>query len=453
MTSSSTDLRSAELGPHDEAAALKEEILHLVGRYADLAHAPRPFVPGTSGVAVSGKVYGAPEMRALVDASLDFWLTTGRFNEAFERRMRKFLGRRYVLTCNSGSSANLLAASALCSPFLKRPMKPGDEVITCATGFPTTVNPLLQNGLVPVFLDVDLPTYNIRADRIEAAITDKTRAIMVAHTLGNPFDLATVMEVARRHDLYVVEDSCDALGATYDGKMVGTFGDIGTLSFYPAHHITMGEGGAVFCTNSLVKRALESIRDWGRDCWCEPGKDNTCGKRFDWQLGDLPAGYDHKYTYSNIGYNLKITDMQAAVGLAQMDRLDGFITDRRANFAYLTQRMRELEAFFLLPEATPRSEPSWFGYPLTVREDAPFTRDALTRHLDGQRIATRLVFAGNLIRQPYMKNQNYRVVGDLDTSDRVMRQSLWLGLFPGLTRDHLDYAVDTITAFCRAPRN
>uniref|UniRef100_UPI00131E986F lipopolysaccharide biosynthesis protein RfbH n=1 Tax=Beijerinckia sp. L45 TaxID=1641855 RepID=UPI00131E986F len=337
----------------------------------------------------------------------------------------------------------------LCSPSLKRPLSPGDEVITCATGFPTTVNPLLQNQLVPVFIDVDIPTYNIRADRIEDAITPKTRAIMVAHTLGNPFDLATVMDVAKRHDLYVVEDTCDALGATYDGKMVGTFGDIGTLSFYPAHHITMGEGGAVFTGNSHIKRALESIRDWGRDCWCEPGKDNTCGKRFDWTLGDLPAGYDHKYTYSNIGYNLKITDMQAAVGLAQMDRLDGFIADRRANFAYLSEHLADLQHALILPQATPSSNPSWFGFPITVSENAPFTRDALTRHLEDHKIATRLVFAGNLVRQPYMKHQKFRVHGDLQTSDRVMTSSFWIGVYPGLGRDRLAYIVETIRKFVR----
>ena len=439
-----------KLSPADEARALKDQILALVGRYAELAHKPAAFVPGTSPVAVSGKVFGAPEMQSLVESSLDFWLTTGRFNEAFEVRMRKFLGQRYVLTCNSGSSANLLAASALCSPLLKRPLSPGDEVITCATGFPTTINPLLQNQLVPVFIDVDIPTYNIRADRIESAITPKTRAIMVAHTLGNPFDLATVMEVAKKHDLYVVEDTCDALGATYDDKMVGTFGDIGTLSFYPAHHITMGEGGAVFTRNSSIKRALESIRDWGRDCWCEPGKDNTCGKRFDWTLGDLPAGYDHKYTYSNLGYNLKITDMQAAVGLAQMDRLEGFIADRRANFAYLSENLADLQDVLVLPEATPRSKPSWFGFPITVREGAPFTRDALTRHLENNKIATRLVFAGNLIRQPYMKAQKYRVHGDLQTSDVVMASSFWVGVFPGLNRDILDYTVEKMRSFVRS---
>ena len=433
-----------------DADALREEILRLVERYADLAHRPKTFAPGTSNVPVSGKAYGAPEMRALVDASLDFWLTTGRFNHGFEVRMKKFLGRRHVLTCNSGSSANLLAASALCSPLLKMPLQPGDEVITCATGFPTTVNPLIQNQLVPVFIDVEIPTYNIRADRIEAALSDRTRAIMVAHTLGNPFDLATVMEVARRHNLYVVEDTCDALGATYDGQMVGTFGDIGTLSFYPAHHITMGEGGAVFTSNSLMKRALESIRDWGRDCWCEPGKDNTCGKRFEWQLGDLPAGYDHKYTYSNIGYNLKITDMQAAVGLAQMDRLDGFIASRRDNFAFLTQQLASLQEFFILPQATPRSNPSWFGFPMTVRDDAPFSRESLTRHLDAHHIGTRLVFAGNLLRQPYFKTLTYRVHGDLETSDKVMNSAFWIGLYPGLTREQLAYTVDVITRFCRS---
>ncbi len=443
------NLADAKAGSPDEATALREQILSLVERYAEVAHGPKAFVPGQSNVAVSGKVYGAPEMRALVDSSLDFWLTTGRFNHAFEVRMKKFLGRKHVLTCNSGSSANLLAASALCSPLVPRALQPGDEVITCATGFPTTVNPLLQNNLIPVFIDAELPTYNIRADRIESAITDKTRAIMVAHTLGNPFDLATVLDVAKRHELYVVEDTCDALGATYDGKMVGTQGDIGTLSFYPAHHITMGEGGAVFTSNSLMKRALESIRDWGRDCWCEPGKDNTCGKRFEWTLGELPEGYDHKYTYSNIGYNLKITDMQAAVGLAQMDRLEGFIADRRANFAFLTKAFEDLQDVFILPEATPRSNPSWFGFPITVRADAPFSRDELTRHLDEHHIATRLVFAGNLIRQPYFKGRPYRVHGDLDTSDQVMNASFWLGLFPGLTQEHLAYSVDIIRRFCR----
>ncbi|PWC98079.1 lipopolysaccharide biosynthesis protein RfbH [Azospirillum sp. TSO5] len=431
-----------------EAEALRQQILDLVARYAELAHAPKSFVPGSSPVPVSGKVYGAHEMQLLVDSSLDFWLTTGRFNDQFEERLSRFLGVRHTLTCNSGSSANLLAVTALTSPLLRdRALKPGDEVITCATGFPTTVNPLIQNGLVPVFLDVDIPTYNIRADQIEAALSERTRAIVVAHTLGNPFDLGTIMDVARRHNLLVVEDCCDALGARYDGKLVGTFGDVGTLSFYPAHHITMGEGGAVFTQGSSIKRALESFRDWGRDCWCPPGKDNTCGKRFDRQLGTLPCGYDHKYTYSHLGYNLKITDMQAAVGLAQMDRLEDFIAARKRNFALLKEGLAPLADRLILPEATPNSDPSWFGFPITVAEGAPFTRDELVRHLESNRIATRLLFGGNLLCQPYMKGRNYRVFGSTENSDRVMNGTFWIGLFPGLGEAHIAYMLDVITAF------
>ena len=430
---------------------LRSHILDLVERYATMApqHQQKPFVPQSSTVPVSGKVYGAPEMRALVDASLDFWLTTGRFNDAFEKRLREYLKIRFTLTCNSGSSANLLAASALCSPMLKDPLKEGDEVITCATGFPTTVNPLIQNRLLPVFVDVDIPTYNVRTDLIEAAITDRTRAIMVAHTLGNPFDIATIMDIAKRHDLYVVEDTCDALGATYDGKPVGTFGDIGTVSFYPAHHITMGEGGAVFTSDGIIKRALESIRDWGRDCWCDPGKDNTCKKRFKWKLGELPRGYDHKYIYSNLGYNLKITDMQAAVGLAQMDRLDHFVERRRENFAFLRDNLTPLEEFFILPEATPRSNPSWFGFLLTVRKGAPFLRDELAHYLNANNIHTRLLFGGNLLRQPYMKRWPHRAVGDLTNSDIVVDSTLWIGLYPGLVESHLSFVVESISKFCR----
>ncbi|MDR6775096.1 lipopolysaccharide biosynthesis protein RfbH [Azospirillum sp. BE72] len=438
---------SADL-ERSEAETLRQQILDLVARYAELAHAPKSFVPGSSPVPVSGKVYGAHEMQLLVDSSLDFWLTTGRFNDQFEERLSRFLGVRHALTCNSGSSANLLAVTALTSPLLRdRALKPGDEVITCATGFPTTVNPLIQNGLVPVFLDVDIPTYNIRADQIEAALSERTRAIVVAHTLGNPFDLGTIMDVARRHNLLVVEDCCDALGARYDGKLVGTFGDVGTLSFYPAHHITMGEGGAVFTQGSSIKRALESFRDWGRDCWCPPGKDNTCGKRFDRQLGTLPCGYDHKYTYSHLGYNLKITDMQAAVGLAQMDRLEDFIAARRRNFALLKEGLAPLADRLILPEATPNSDPSWFGFPITVAEGASFTRDELVRHLESNRIATRLLFGGNLLCQPYMKGRNYRVFGSTENSDRVMNGTFWIGLFPGLGEAHIAYMLDVITAF------
>jgi CDP-6-deoxy-D-xylo-4-hexulose-3-dehydrase len=431
-----------------EAAQLRAHILELTERYAMLAHATPEFVPGESPVRVSGKVYGAAELRNLVDCSLDFWLTTGRFNDAFEARLVDYLGLRFALTCNSGSSANLLAVSALTSPFLgKQRMLPGDEVITCATGFPTTVNPIIQNNLSPVFVDVDIPTYNIRPEMIEKAIGKKTRAIMVAHTLGNPFDLDTVMRVAKKHDLWVIEDNCDALGATYNGKMVGTFGDVGTLSFYPAHHITMGEGGAVFTDDGLIKRALESVRDWGRDCYCAPGKDNTCNKRFQWKLGDLPKGYDHKYTYSNLGYNLKITDMQAAVGLAQMDRLDGFIAARRANFATLKRALTCFEEFLVLPKATPNSNPSWFGFPITVRDQAPFSRDELVRHLTETGVHTRFLFGGNLIRQPYMKDRAYRVVGSLENSDKVMTSTFWVGVYPALGERALNYIADQIRAF------
>lgn len=431
-----------------EAERLRAQILDLVERYAEIAHTPKPFVPGVSPVRVSGKVYGAEEMRSLVDASLDFWLTTGRFNDAFEARLASFIGRRFALTCNSGSSANLIALSALTTKHLgARQLKPGDEVLTCATGFPTTVNPVIQNRLVPVFVDVDIPTYNIRTDMLEAAVSEKTRAIMVAHTLGNPFNIDAVMAVAKKHNLLVVEDCCDALGATYNGQHVGTFGDVGTLSFYPAHHITMGEGGAVFTHDGLIKRALESVRDWGRDCYCAPGKDNTCKKRYQWKLGDLPKGYDHKYTYSNLGYNLKITDMQAAVGLAQMDRLEGFIAARRHNFAYLKQALKPLEEFLILPEATAKSDPSWFGFPITVKPGAPFSRDDLVHYLNDQQIHTRLLFAGNLIRQPYMKDREYRVVGSLDNSDLVMNATFWIGVFPALQDTHLDYIIEKMSAF------
>lgn len=431
--------------------ALRARILSLVAEYAEVAHAPRPFVPGQSPVPVSGKVYGASDVATLVDSALDFWLTTGRFNAAFEARLRAFLGVRHALTCNSGSSANLLAVSALASPMLgRRALRPGDEVITCAAGFPTTVNPILQNGLVPVFVDVHVPTYNIRSDLIEAAITPKTRAIVIAHTLGNPFDLGTVMALAQRHNLHVVEDSCDALGATYGGRLVGTHGDVGTLSFYPAHHITMGEGGAVFTNRSKLKRVLESVRDWGRDCWCEPGKDNTCNKRYGHQLGELPFGYDHKYTYSSVGYNLKITDMQAAVGLAQMDRLEGFVAARRRNFDRLRAALAPLEEFLILPEATPNSEPSWFGFALTVRPGAPFTRDALVMRLNERKVATRLLFGGNLLRQPYMVGRtDHRVHGTLEGADLVMTNTFWVGVFPGLGDDHVDYMAEEIGDFCR----
>lgn len=433
-----------------DADGLRGLILELVGRYAALAHAPQPFEPGVSPVPVSGKVYGAGDLRSLVDASLDFWLTSGRFNAAFETRLAAFLGVKHVLTANSGSSANLLALAALTSPWLKdRALRAGDEVITVASGFPTTVNPSLQYGLIPVFVDVDIPTYNIKSEMIEAAVSERTRAIMVAHTLGNPFDLDEVMRVAKKYDLWVVEDCCDALGATYDGKVVGSFGDIGTLSFYPAHHITMGEGGAVFTSRALLRRILESMRDWGRDCWCPPGKDNTCNKRFGWCLGDLPAGYDHKYTYSHCGYNMKITDMQAAVGLSQMARVEEFIAARRRNFTLLSEMLRELDDVLVLPQATAKSDPSWFGFPITVRKTAGFGRDELLLHLNDKKIGTRLLFGGNLIRQPYMTGRHYRVVGDLANADIVTEGSFWIGVFPGLSPLHIEYMADCIKRFVR----
>jgi CDP-6-deoxy-D-xylo-4-hexulose-3-dehydrase len=432
----------------DEAEALRSEILRLTARYAEVAHAAKPFDAARSPVPVSGKVYGAPEMVNLVDSALEFWLTTGRFNDDFEARLAAALETRYVLTVNSGSSANLLAVTALTSHMLGADaLKPGDEVITCATGFPTTVNPVLQNGLVPVFVDVSLPSYNIDVEAVEAAVTDRTRAIVIAHTLGNPFDLSSIMSIAQKHNLRVIEDCCDALGARYAGKAVGGFGEIATLSFYPAHHITTGEGGAVFTKSSHFKRILESLRDWGRDCWCAPGNDNTCKKRFGWQLGALPEGYDHKYIYSHLGYNLKMTDMQAAIGTRQLDRLDGFVAARRANFAKLYAGLKKWEEFLILPEATANSEPSWFGFPLTVRPGAPFTRSALVAHLNTARIATRYLFGGNLIHQPYMEGRNFRVSGSVKNADLVMTSTFWIGVYPGLGEAHLDYVLERFAQF------
>lgn len=431
---------------------LRDQIRDLVGEYAELAHAPKPFVPGLNPVPVSGKVIGTPELQAMVDASLDGWLTTGRFNALFEQRLADFLGVKHAITVNSGSSANLVAFSTLTSPRLgSRAIKPGDEVIGVAAGFPTTVNPILQFGAVPVFVDVDLATHNIDAGKIKAAISPKTRAIMLAHSLGNPFNLEVVTELCRKYGLWLVEDCCDALGATYGGRMVGTFGDIATLSFYPAHHITMGEGGAVFTNDAELKLIAESFRDWGRDCYCAPGKDNTCNKRFCWTCrelgGDLPDGYDHKYTYSHLGYNLKITDMQAACALAQMDRLDGFIAARRANFAWLRERLQPCAQFLHLPEATPKSDPSWFGFLLTLKESAGVRRNDLIDYLEQNKIGTRLLFAGNLIKQPYMAGRAYRVSGDLVNTDIVMNQSFWVGVYPGLDEARLDFIAHKIEEF------
>ncbi len=431
-------------------ASLRARILDLVGEYHDLQFRKKAFVPGVSPVPVSGRVFDADDIRHLVDSSLDFWLTTGRFAATFEADFNRFMGARSVSLVNSGSSANLVAVSALTSKLLgDEALQPGDEVITVASGFPTTVNPILQNQLVPVFVDVEPETYSIDVSQLEAARSDRTRAVVVAHTLGNPFDLAAVTAFCEKHDLWLIEDCCDAVGSTFDGKHCGTFGDLATVSFYPAHHITMGEGGAVLTNRPGLKRIVESFRDWGRDCWCDPGKDNTCGKRFDWQLGELPHGFDHKYTYSHIGYNLKLTDMQAAVGVAQLKKLPAFIQARRDNFAALRERLAEVEEFLTLPRATSNTSPSWFGFPIAVKTSAPFTREALTRHLESRKIGTRLLFGGNLVRQPAYKDVKYRQVGDLPNSDMVMRQVFWVGVYPGLTPAMLDYMADSIRGFCR----
>jgi len=436
------------MGNHKTLEELRNEISKLVGEFAEITYAKKPFIPGESLVPVTGKVMGAKEMQNMVDASLDAWLTTGRFNALFEERLGKYLGVKYALTVNSGSSANLVAFSTLTSPKLgERAIRKGDEVIGVAAGFPTTVNPILQFGAIPVFIDVDLDTHNIDATKIEEAIGPKTKAIMLAHSLGNPFNLDVVTALCKKYNLWLIEDCCDALGATYKGQLVGTFGDLATLSFYPAHHITMGEGGAVLTNNSELKLIAESFRDWGRDCYCPPGKDNTCNKRFCWKLGNLPEGYDHKYTYSHLGYNLKITDMQAACALAQMDRLDDFIATRKANFKYLKGRLSSCEEFIYLPQATPDSDPSWFGFPMVLKESSGIERVDLLKYLDDNKIGTRLLFAGNLVRQPYMLDKEFRISGELINTDIVMNQTFWIGVYPGLTKQHLDYMISKIEEF------
>ena len=427
---------------------IRAQIADLVKQYADLAYTPTIFEAGKNVVPPSGKVIGTKELQNMVEASLDGWLTTGRFNDAFEKRLSEFLGVKHVLTTNSGSSANLLAFSALTSHKLgNRAVQPGDEIISVAAGFPTTVNPILQFGAIPVFVDVHIPTYNIDPAKIEAAITPKTKAIMLAHTLGNPYNLEVIVALAKKHKLWLIEDCCDALGSTYKGKLVGTFGDIATLSFYPAHHITMGEGGAVFTNNDELHTIIESFRDWGRDCYCGPGKDNTCGKRFCQKLGELPEGYDHKYTYSHLGYNLKISDMQAACALAQMDRLEDFTAARKYNFAYLKAGLKTCEEFLILPNATPDSEPSWFGFPITIKPDANIKRVDLLQYLDENKIGTRLLFAGNLTRQPYMIGRNFRIAGDLTNTDTVMNDTFWIGVYPGLSKEMLDFVIAKLETF------
>jgi CDP-4-dehydro-6-deoxyglucose reductase, E1 len=433
---------------------LRARILELCREYARRKFAAQPFLPGQTAVPVSGKVFDESEVASLVDSSLDFWLTTGRFAAEFERRFAAYLGVRSVSLVNSGSSANLLAVSALTSPLLgERRLVPGDEVITVAAGFPTTVNPILQNGLVPVFVDSLVPTYNVDPAALETALSSRTRALALAHTLGNPFDVDAVLAFARKHDLFLIEDTCDAVGSEWRGRRVGAFGDLATVSFYPAHHLTMGEGGAVLTDDPKLRRIVESFRDWGRDCWCEPGKDNTCGKRFSWKLGSLPEGYDHKYIYTHIGYNLKLTDMQAAVGVAQLGKLDAFTLARRRNFRRLHDGLREHAELLVLPEATPGSDPSWFGFPIAVRESAPFSRAELVSALETRRVGTRLLFGGNLLEQPAYSGAAHRVIGSLPNADFIMRQVFWIGLYPGLDDRRIDYVLETIAAFCRGRRS
>ena len=441
---------------------LTAEILARVRELAGERFAePRRFVPGETPVGYAGRVYDAEEMVNLVDSALEFWLTAGRFSRAFEEKLAGYYGVRHASLVNSGSSANLVAFSALTSPNLgDRRIRPGDEVITVAAGFPTTVFPIFQFGAVPVFVDITIPQYNIDVSRLEEALSPRTRAVMVAHTLGNPFDLDAVTAFCKRHGLWLVEDNCDANGSTYRGRKTGTFGDLATLSFYPPHHMTMGEGGAVLSHTGMMNRIVNSFRDWGRDCWCDPGKDNTCGKRFGWQQGDLPAGYDHKYTFTHMGYNLKVTDMQAAVGLAQLDKLESFGAARRENWAFYRRAFADLDDVLILPEAAPESEPSWFGFLLTVRADAPFTRDDIVRELEEKKVQTRMLFAGNLVRQPsivgWSKDRRaagtavpYRIVGDLSNTDTVMNRSFWVGVYPGLTPPMREWVADVVRSFAK----
>ena len=430
------------------AMAIRQQIALLVEQYAAISLKPQVFMPGVSSIPASGKLLGAEELKNMVDASLDGWLTAGRFNAEFEKKLAEYIGVKHLITVNSGSSANLVAFSTLTSPKLgDRAIRKGDEVIGVAAGFPTTVNPIIQFGAIPVFVDIDPVTHNIDATKIEAAISPKTKAIMLAHSLGNPFNLDVVTALCRKYKLWLVEDCCDALGSTYRGQMVGTFGDIATLSFYPAHHITMGEGGAVFTNDETLKTIAESFRDWGRDCYCLPGKDNTCGQRFCQQLGSLPFGYDHKYTYSHLGYNLKITDMQAACGLAQLAKADTFVKARRENFEFLKQQLEPCAEFLQLPMPTENSNPSWFGFPITLKETCPVDRLDLLTYLDQSMVGTRLLFAGNITAQPYMAGLNYRVSGDLRNTDIVMNNTFWIGVQPALNKEVLEYVAMKIATY------
>lgn len=429
---------------------IRKEIFDKVGELYKLRKSQEKFISGKTKIPYAGRVYDEKELITLVDASLDFWLTAGRYAQEFEKKLAEFLGAKYCLLTNSGSSANLLAVSSLTSPLLKeRQLKPGDEVITTACGFPTTLNPIIQNNLVPVFVDIDLGTYDITTEDLEKAITKKTKAIFIAHTLGNPANIDKIKSLIKKYDLWFVEDSCDALGSKYKGKYTGTFGHISTCSFYPAHHITMGEGGAVLTNDSLLRRIIISFRDWGRDCWCEPGHDNTCGKRFSWQLGGLPYGYDHKYIYSHIGYNLRVTDMQAAIGVAQLEKLPKFIEARKKNFSHLYNHLKKYKKYFILPQRTENSDPSWFGFPVLVKEDAPFTRADIVNYLEKNKIATRMLFGGNLTKQPAYENTKYRIFGDLKNSDLAMNNLFWIGVYPGIGSEQMSFILEKIAEFIK----
>jgi len=433
-----------------DLSEIRENILELAKKYCEHFFKEKKFIPGTSSIPVSGKVLDFEEISNLINSSLDAWLTTGRFNSEFEEKLASFLGVKIALTVNSGSSANLLAFSSLTSDKLgERKINPGDEVITCATGFPTTIAPIIQNGAIPVFIDATVPNYNINAEIIEKALTKKTKAIMLAHALGNPFDVDVIVDICKKKNLWLIEDNCDALGSKYNNKYTGTFGDIATQSFYPAHHITMGEGGAVITNNIKLKRIIESFRDWGRDCYCETGKDNTCNKRFKWFLGNLPFGYDHKYTYTHLGYNLKITDMQASIGLAQLKKLSNFIEIRKKNFNFLYNSLNEYSDIFYLPEATKKSDPSWFGFPLTIKEKSNIKRADLINFLESRKIGTRLLFAGNVTKQPFIKNYQYEIHGDLNMSDLIMKNTFWIGLYAGLSKEKLSYVVQSIKDYIK----
>lgn len=434
---------------------IREAIARMVKELYDLRHSQERFVPGQSPVLYSGRVYDEKEMQSLVSAAVDFWLTLGPWGDKFEAQLAEFLGLKHAILANSGSSANLLALAALTSPKLKeRRLSPGDEVITVAASFPTTINPIIQYGLVPVFVDIELGTYNIDASQVEQAVSRRTKAITVAHTLGNPFDLNAVLEIARKYNLYVIEDTCDALGSTYDGRLVGTFGHLSTYSFYPAHHITMGEGGAVATNSGKLAWIVRSFRDWGRDCWCDPGEDDVCRRRFDYQLGSLPQGYDHKYIYTHIGYNLKPLDLQAAIGVEQLRKLPSFIEARKRNFRRLYEGLKGYDHYLMLPRATPKSDPAWFGFPITVREDAPFTRRELVGFLETRKVATRSVFAGNILRHPAYQDVKYRVLGSLKNTDLVMNNTFFIGVYPGLNDEKIDYVLSVFDLFMtgRPPR-